>query len=80
MARLEKDGANRDRVVGLCVQKSAEEVLGMVAIMRSGAAYVPLDPKLPTERLRYLVQQCDCATVATQLVHVEVRSRISPVP
>ena len=32
----------------------------MVGIMRAGAAYVPLDPKLPSDRLKFLVEQCSC--------------------
>ena len=55
-----------DRVVGLCVEKSVEEVGGMVGIMRCGAAYVPLDAKLPVERLRFLVEQCGCGVVVSQ--------------
>ena len=54
-------------MVGLCVEKSVDEVAGMVGIMRAGAAYVPLDPKLPVERLRYLVEQCGCRQVVSQL-------------
>jgi non-ribosomal peptide synthetase component F len=34
-----------------------------VGIMRAGAAYVPLDPKLPLDRLQYLVEQCECSVV-----------------
>ena len=56
----------RNRVVGLCVEKSIEEVAGMVGIMRAGAAYVPLDPKLPQERLQYLVDRCSCVSVVAQ--------------
>ena len=58
--QLHKAGARSNEVVGLCVEKSMEEVAGMVGIMRAGAAYVPLDPKLPSERLQYLVQSCNC--------------------
>ena len=66
---LHKSPVCPDSVVGLCVVKSVEEVAGMVGIMRAGAAYVPLDPKLPAERLAYLVQQCSCVAVVTQRRH-----------
>ena len=63
---LRCSGASADSVVGLCVEKSIEEVAGMVGIMRAGAAYVPLDPKLPVDRLQYLVTQCECVSVVSQ--------------
>ena len=43
----------------------------MVGIMRAGAGYVPLDPKLPLDRLRYLVEQCECKSVVVHEKHVE---------
>ena len=57
---------HRDSVIGLCVVKSMEEVVGMVGIMRAGGGYVPLDPKQPAERLLYLVHQCMCVVVVGQ--------------
>ena len=56
----------RDGVVGLCLEKSVEEVVGMVGIMRAGAAYVPLDARMPSDRLVYLVEQCMCVAVVVQ--------------
>jgi non-ribosomal peptide synthetase component F len=64
---LQHRGACVDQVVGLCAEKSIEEVVGMVGIMRSGAAYVPLDSKLPVVRLRFLVEECSCRMVVAQL-------------
>ena len=63
---LQASGVNVEKVVGLCVQKSVAEVAGMVGIMRAGAAYVPLDSKLPLERLQFLVEQCACDVVLAQ--------------
>ena len=74
---LRQKAAGADRVVGLCVEKSMEEVLGMVGIMRAGAAYVPLDPKLPVDRLKYLVQQCECVSVASQRQYSEVAEAVA---
>jgi amino acid adenylation domain-containing protein len=44
-------GASPGSLVGLCVNRSMEMVISLVAILKTGAAYVPLDPKYPTERL-----------------------------
>ena len=54
-------------VVGLCCEKSVEEVVGMLGIMFSGAAWLPLDSKLPADRLQYIMTQC------TNLVVVQDR-------
>merc|ERR1712100_328082 len=67
MRLVEGWAVGADSVVGLCVEKSVEEVCGMVGIMRGGAAYVPLDPKLPVGRLGYLVEQCGCGVVVSQV-------------
>jgi len=70
--RLQESGVGAEEVVGLCVEKSVEEVAGMVGIMRAGAAYVPLDPKLPVGRLQYLVEQCGAAWVVAQEASVGI--------
>jgi len=69
---VQQAGAGADRVVGLCVEKSLEEVCGMVGIMRAGAAYVPLDHRLPRGRLEYLVEQCESSVVVVMRQHSAV--------
>jgi amino acid adenylation domain-containing protein len=51
--------------VGICVQRSASSITGVLAIMKAGGAYVPLDPEYPAERLRYLVQDSGAVLVLT---------------
>jgi len=48
----------------------------MVGIMRAGAAYVPLDPKLPVQRLKYVVEQCECVAVAALQECTEVAAQL----
>jgi len=50
-ARVEEDGAGRDRCVGLFVERSTQFVVAALAVMKSGAAYVPLDPSTPADRV-----------------------------
>src|SRR5689334_19132036 len=52
---LQKRGAGPERVVGLGLKRSEQLLVGLLAIWKSGAAYVPLESKLPKERLAYLV-------------------------
>jgi amino acid adenylation domain-containing protein len=42
--------------VGICVERSVDLVVGLLGILKAGAAYVPLDPTYPQERLAYMVQ------------------------
>ncbi|WP_420007375.1 amino acid adenylation domain-containing protein [Xanthomonas sacchari] len=52
--------------IGICLQRSLQLPVAMLAVLKAGAAYVPLDPGLPEERLRYLVEDAELALVLTQ--------------
>ncbi|MBS9371963.1 non-ribosomal peptide synthase/polyketide synthase [Rhodococcus sp. B50] len=53
--RLLRAGAGPDRVIALAAPRSLDLLVGMYAIVKSGAAYLPLDPEHPAERLRYVL-------------------------
>jgi NRPS condensation-like uncharacterized protein len=59
--------------VGLCADRSLEMVSAMIAILKTGAAYVPLDPAYPTDRLVYMLED---ASVSTLFVHPHLRDRM----
>src|SRR6185437_13391997 len=63
--QLRSKGVGRDKLVALCVGRSAEMVLAMVAVLKAGGAYVPLDPLYPAERLRLMLADCCPALVLT---------------
>ncbi|QDQ28740.1 amino acid adenylation domain-containing protein [Chitinimonas arctica] len=54
-------GAGPDSLVGVCAERSLEMVIALLAVLKAGAAYVPLDPHYPDERLDYMLR--DAATV-----------------
>src|SRR6185295_10271671 len=54
--RLLAAGVAPGALVGLCVERSIEMVVAILGILRAGAAYVPLDPHYPQERLAYLLE------------------------
>lgn len=65
--------------VGICVERSLEMVVGLLGILKAGAAYVPLDPAYPAERLSFMLGDADVPVLLTQqrLVGALPRSRAS---
>jgi amino acid adenylation domain-containing protein len=55
-----------DQLVGICVGRNAEMVVGLLGVLKAGGAYVPLDPNYPSERLRYMLEDADPKIVLTQ--------------
>ena len=53
--KLRALGAGPDRLVGLAVERSLDMAVGLLAILKSGAGYVPLDPTYPPDRLSYML-------------------------
>lgn len=47
-------GIKKGNRIGLCLNRSVEMVIGILAVLKAGAAYVPLDPDFPQERLRFI--------------------------
>jgi amino acid adenylation domain-containing protein/thioester reductase-like protein len=58
-------GVGPDVPVGVCLERSLEMVVSLLAILKAGGAYVPLDPDLPPDRLRAILQDCRPAAVLT---------------
>lgn len=54
-----------DDRVGLLAERSAESVIGMLGILKAGAAYVPLDPNYPAERLEFMRQDSELVVLLT---------------
>lgn len=63
---LQKHGIGRDILVGICLERSLEWVIAVVAIIKAGGAYVPLDPAYPPERLGWLVRDMQAPVLLTQ--------------
>ena len=59
-------GVGPDVRVALCVERSAEMVVGLLGVLKSGGAYVPLDPSNPADRLRFMLEDSAPAVVLTQ--------------
>ena len=64
-ARLGERGIGAGDVVGLCLERTPELVIGLLAIMKAGAAYLPLDPEYPAERVRFMIEDSGTRLVVT---------------
>ena len=63
---LREMGVKPDDLVGICVERSLEMVLGLLGILKAGGAYVPLDPAYPSDRLQFILQDTGATVVLTQ--------------
>jgi len=59
-------GVGREQVVAICLERSLEMVVGLLGILKAGAAYVPLDPSHPRERLSFTLSDTQAPVLLTQ--------------
>ncbi len=64
--RLRALGAGPESRVGICLERSAEMVVALLAVLETGAAYVPLDPEYPAERLAHMLADSGAAVLLTR--------------
>ncbi|MCW3052829.1 MAG: Non-ribosomal peptide synthetase component, partial [Chthonomonadales bacterium] len=70
--RLQEAGAGPEMLVGLCAERSVEMVIGLLGILKAGAAYVPLDPAYPQERLQHMVADAAMSVILTRQALQEI--------
>ena len=63
---LVSQGVGSDRVIGLCMERGLQMVVGMLGILKAGGAYLPLDPNYPSERLRQMLEDAAPQVVLTE--------------
>ncbi|MGW3217697.1 amino acid adenylation domain-containing protein, partial [Streptomyces parvus] len=62
---LKDRGAGPGRYVGLLLPRTADLLVGLLAVLKTGAAYLPIDPDYPTERIGHMVEDADPALLVT---------------
>jgi amino acid adenylation domain-containing protein len=62
---LERFGEIRGATVGICVERNVELIVGMMGILKAGAAYLPLDPAHPKQRLAYMLEDASVKVLLT---------------
>jgi amino acid adenylation domain-containing protein len=63
---LQKREVRPETLVGICVERSLEMIVGMLGVLKAGGAYLPLDPTYPEERLAFMAQDAKVPLLLTQ--------------
>jgi amino acid adenylation domain-containing protein len=67
---LLRRGVGPEVLVGLCLDRSVETVVGLLAVLKAGGAYVPLDPSYPRQRLAFMLKDAAAPVILTQQRHL----------
>ena len=69
--RLEELGVGADDFVVIMAERSLEMIIGMYGVLKSGGAYVPVDPTYPEERIQYMLEDCKPKAVLVYKAEIE---------
>jgi amino acid adenylation domain-containing protein len=69
---LRKRGIGPDALVGICLERSLDLVIGVLGVLKAGGAYVPLDPGYPQERLAFMLADARIQVLVTQQRLLEI--------
>jgi amino acid adenylation domain-containing protein len=59
-------GVQPEQLVGICVERSLDMLVGLLGILKAGAAYVPIDPSYPRDRIEYMLSDSQAQILITQ--------------
>ncbi len=71
---LGANGVSVGQFVGICMDRSIELLVGLLGILKAGAAYIPLDPHFPTDRLSYILEDSEAPVLIT---HQQTRETLT---
>ena len=69
---LQSIGVKPEVIVGICLERSLEAIIAILAILKAGGAYLPLDPAYPQQRLKYIIQDAQISIIVTQ-THLQAK-------
>lgn len=73
---LRANGVGVGSTVGIYFDRSERPVISILATLKAGAAYVPIDPGYPAERVRHILAEADAAALLTEQAHIEVATAV----
>ena len=62
---LIKKGVQKESLIPICIHRSVEMLVGILGVLKAGAAYVPIEPGYPDERVRFMLEDCNATIVIT---------------
>lgn len=65
---LIKIGVQKEDIIGLCLKHSVETLIAILAVLKSGGAYMPIEPDYPEDRLNYMLEDSKCRILLTNFV------------
>ncbi|HEY4542085.1 MAG TPA: non-ribosomal peptide synthetase, partial [Noviherbaspirillum sp.] len=74
---LVEQGVHADELVAICVQRSPEMIVAVLAVLKAGGAYLPLDPALPAARMAYMFNDAQPRLLLTQS-HLNITQNATP--
>lgn len=69
---LQSKGVSKESIIGVMVDRSLEMIIGMMGILKAGAAYLPIDPNYPNERIEYMLQDSQAKCLLSKRTEVEL--------
>ncbi|HMS86562.1 MAG TPA: amino acid adenylation domain-containing protein, partial [Nitrospira sp.] len=75
---LRELGTAQEELVALCLDRSLEMIVAMLGAIKAGVAYVPIDPTYPSERIHYILRDCQARFVITTKQLASVLSPLEP--
>ncbi|MFQ3630439.1 amino acid adenylation domain-containing protein, partial [Roseiflexus sp.] len=76
---LQRWGLGPDRLAGICLERSPDMIVALLAVLKAGGAYVPLDPTYPAERLRFMIDDA-CPTLIVSHTSVTTLPAVHDLP
>ncbi len=67
--RLRELGVTAETVVGICLERSLDLIVGLLGILKAGGAFLPLDPELPSARLKYIIDDSQLSLIISSTHH-----------
>jgi amino acid adenylation domain-containing protein len=76
---LQADGIEPEKLVAICLERSIEAIVAVLAVWKAGGAFIPLDPSLPDDRFRFLLSDAKASLIISKAA-VAGRLRDCPIP
>lgn len=78
---LQKLGVKPERLVGICLERSVEMIVGLLGILKAGGAFVPIDPEYPEERCQFMIRDSQVTEILTMKKFEEqiLKQQVKPI-